>query len=186
METLAEIYKKHSGGTKFNDKNSVHSYVPVYEELLAPYRMKIDGKFIEIGLFDGASFEMWREFMCGDVYGIDIDEQPHGGLADLRPTLKKYPDRAFLCDATDHKAVDEIFPGYLWDVVIDDAAHSIEQQLAIFNVWKDRLAPGGILVTEDIQDLDATRDEFLSRGFEIMDRRKVKNRYDDVLAVWRK
>ncbi len=187
MDTLAEIYKRHSGGTKFNDKNTIHSYLPIYEDILAPYR-ETGERVCEIGLFDGHSYRMFLEyFHNADVHGIDCDQQPHGGMADLRPLIAEYPHRVHIFDATDAKMVAEKFGGgNLFSLVIDDAAHNIEQQMQLIDVWRPYLSPGGIMITEDIQDLDRDRHRFEERGCEIVDLRKAKNRYDDVLAVWRK
>ncbi len=185
MDTLAEIYKRHSGGSKFNDKGSTHSYIQVYEDLFDSYR-ETARKIIEIGLYDGHSFRMFSEYFNGDVYGIDISEQPLD-MVDLMPVLKSYPEYAFICDGANANAVESYFPAakFKFDVVIDDAAHTLDQQLKIFGIWKERLAPHGIHVVEDIQDIDRYRHCFEALGFEILDLRHVKNRYDDVLAVFR-
>ena len=47
--------------------------------------------------------------------------------------------------------------------------------------------PGGIYIIEDIQclDLEEIELEELHDNVEIIDLRKVKNRYDDVLVVYR-
>lgn len=185
MDTLAQIYARHSGGKKFNDKNTTHSYIPVYEEILKPYQ-HCGKRMIEIGLFDGNSFLMWKEFMGGGVYGIDVSRNPLG-MVDLGPVIDHNPDHVFLCDGSNECDVERFFPKseYLWDVVIDDAAHSLAQQLQIYSIWKDRMTPNSIYIIEDLQSVDTDRSHFESLGFEILDRRKIKNRYDDVLAVRR-
>ncbi len=184
MDTLAQIYARHSGGVKFNDKGSTHSYIEVYEELLAPYR-ETSLDIIEIGLYDGHSYLMWKEYFTGGyVFGIDVDEQPLGKV-DLRPVMDANRNFVTLCDGSDEKEVEMRFPleWHRWDVVIDDAAHTLEQQLKIYSVWKERLRPGAIYIIEDIQDIDRDRHHFEELGFKILDRRSVKGRYDDVLAV---
>ncbi len=185
METLAQIYKRHSGPGKFNDKNSIHDYIEVYEDIFAPYRLNKAANMIEIGMYDGFSYLMFKEYMVGNVYGIDIDQYPLG-KADLSPLLNT--DRNVrIVDGADELWVERDFPlsKYKWDVVIDDAAHSIDQQMMIYSAWKDRMNPGSIFVTEDIQNLDRDRHLFEKLGFEILDRRKNKNRYDNVLAIKR-
>lgn len=184
--SLVEIYKRHSGPGKFNDKGTVHSYVETYEELLAPYRNTAQ-YFLEIGLFDGHSMRMWEEYFgqqC-DVCGIDCDEQPHGGLADLRPMIKECEHYIYIFDATNDGLVEKNFGGLKFDVIIDDAAHNLEQQLELIKVWLPRMTPGSIYIVEDLQSVDTDRKHFEDRGFQIIDLRHKKGRYDDVIAVRR-
>ena len=189
MESLSEIYKRHSGPGKFNDKGTVHSYIPIYEELFRPYR-ETAKRVVEIGLFDGHSLCMWEEYFTkAEVYGIDCDEQPHGGLADLRPMIAEGSHNILIMDATNKKKVSEEFGDTFgrceFDVVIDDGAHHLEQQLELWAVWGPRLATGGIYVIEDLQTPEAM-EKFRTLGFSIVDSRPVKKRYDDILAVYRK
>ncbi len=187
MEALAQIYVKHSGPGKFNDKGSIHSYLPAYEELLRPYRETCE-RVVEIGIYDGHSWRMFSEyFHNADVHGIDCDEQPHGGKADLRPLIAEFPHRIHIFDATDEVMVEEKFGGgNSFSVIIDDAAHNLDQQVKLFSIWGKRLAPGGLYVIEDVQAVDESRVVFEALGFEIMDLRSKKKRYDDVLCVYRK
>lgn len=194
MDTLAQIYARHSGGKKFNDRGSVHSYIQVYEEIFKPYR-ETAKRVLEIGLFDGHGMRMISEyFLNAIVSGIDISDQPHGGLADLRPMIS---EKKF-----DIEIMNACEPGdvglFIWnrmpdpnntpvfDVVIDDASHEIGAQMKIYENFWPHVAPGGLYVIEDVQDLQTDRSKFEDLGFEIIDRRKIKNRYDDVLAIKRK
>lgn len=187
MDTLAEIYKRHSGHGKFNDKNTTHSYLPVYEEILRPYR-ETSERVIELGVLDGHSWAMWREyFPYADVCGVDCDEQPLGGAYNLQPMIEKSRGAIWIFDATDAAAVAERCLGRnLFSVIIEDCSHQIEQQVQLFQVWKEYLNRGAIYIVEDIADVDRDRVVFEELGFEIIDRRNVKQRFDDVLAIWRK
>ncbi len=184
MDTLAQIYARHSGPGKFNDKGSGHSYIELYEELLAPYREKKDLNFIEIGLYDGHSFLMFKEYFKGRVFGIDIEEKPLGEV-DLTPILNSNKLNTFILDGANEDAVERQFPisDWKWDIVIDDAAHTLQQQMRIYSVWKKRMKPDSLYIIEDIQEIDCTKAIFLSLGFRIIDRREINGRYDDVLAV---
>lgn len=184
MVTLIELYHKHKNGD-WPDKNSVHSYIPVYEEILAPYRHTAKN-VLEIGLMSGESLRMWTEYFKGQVYGIDCDWKPHGGLADLRQCAR---DGYNVCigDAANQKDIYRCFEGMLFDVVIEDAAHNIEQELDIYTTLKPYLNKGAIYVVEDVQNIDETRELFenidVEKQITILDRRNVKGRYDDVLVI---
>ncbi len=183
MDTLAQIYKRHSGGTKFNDRDSVHSYIEVYEDLFAPYRSKAV-RVLEIGLFDGHSLRMWEEyFSLSEVHGVDISDQPLG-MKDLRPMIAEGTHNISIFNATDHNQFEKRFPIEMFQVIIDDASHTFADQIAIYENCKDHL--NGIYVIEDVQEIDVTRNAFERLGFRIIDRRGIKGRYDDVLAVLEK
>lgn len=198
MKTLAEIYDQHKGedchsGT---DKGTVHSFIEVYEEILAPYRLSAK-RVLEIGILTGASLRLWEEyFALAEVHGTDICDRPLEGLADLRPMIKEGSHHISLFDATDPVQVEQHFgigtgngtPGSnLFDVIIEDASHSFWQQTTIYANFRTKLAPGGIYIIEDVDCLDEHRIDFENidptRSVKILDRRAVKSRYDDVLIV---
>lgn len=189
--SLAEIYQRYAGVDcpRGCDKGTVHDYIAVYEKLLAPYRMMAQC-VLEIGIMGGHSLLMWEEyFKQAEVYGVDLCDQPHGGLADLRPLLADDTHRISLFNAVDQTQVEAHFAGKLFDVVIDDASHAVNDQLTVYANFKTHLAPGGIYIIEDIEDID--RDRYLfeqidpSRTVEIFDVRVSKGRFDDVLVVIR-
>lgn len=182
--TLHEIYLKHFDG-KWPDMYSIHSYGPVYENLLAPYREAKN--VLEIGLFNGNRYRIWKEyFHNATVHGIDCDEQPVGGMADLRPLIAE-GHQIHIFDACDKVQIHERFKDIKFDVIVDDAQHEISQQLALYAAWKPYLAPGAIYIIEDVQNIDADREKFLSldseKSIEVIDLRHIQKRYDDVLIV---
>ncbi len=181
--TLADIYARHSGPGKFNDKGTVHSYIEIYEGLLSPYR-ETAKRVLEIGLFDGHSMRMWEEyFRNAEVHGIDCSDQPHGGMADLRPMIAEGTHHIHIFDATDGEIVEEKFKGTTFDVIIEDGSHDIDQQVKLYDIFEHYLSKDGLYIVEDIADLDKNRCIFETLGFEIIDRRKIRNRFDDVIAV---
>lgn len=194
METLTEIWQRLPDKS---DKFSVHSYGEVYEKLLAPYRHTALN-VLEIGCFNGASIRMWAEYFTqAKINGIDCSVTPHDGMADLKPLqqdiLNSKPyDRLFnthihIFNAEDVTEVSRRFFGTKFDVIIEDAGHDIEQQLNIFVIFNQYLSNGGIYIIEDIQDIDKHSYIFKSDpGWQVLDRRSIKNRYDDVIAIYRK
>jgi hypothetical protein len=184
MKTLQELYEKHKRGD-WPDKGSVHSYIEVYEELLAPYRATARNG-LEIGLMSGESLRMWTDYFAFSMYGMDCDIKPIGGMADLTEAmLEGY--KVVIGDATSPFDVAKHFVGMKFDVVIEDANHDVQQQLDIYNNLKSYLSKGSIYIIEDVQEIDATRELFENidpeKKVTILDRRHIKNRYDDVLVI---
>lgn len=184
METLEQLYHKHKKGD-WPDKGSVHSYIEVYEELLKPYR-ETAKNVLEIGLMSGESLRMWTDYFHGTVYGMDLNDKPLNGLADLGKCIADGYNVKF-GDAANPAAIHNLFEGIKFDVIIEDANHDIEQQLNIFIALQPYLAKGGIYIIEDIQDIDKVMYIFRSWEpfWEVLDRRHIKKRYDDVLAIYR-
>lgn len=187
--TLIEIYNQLAEQGYQSDKNTVHSYLDIYDKILEPYRHSANN-VLEIGLFKGDSLRLWeRYFTTAKVYGIDCDERPHGGLADLRPMIADGTHNIVIGDATSEADVHKYFGDIKWNVLIEDSSHDILAQLQIFSLFKNRMAKGGVIIFEDIQYLDRHNWLFKSlKGdftMEIIDRRKIKNRYDDVVIVFK-
>jgi len=189
MESLAQIYSRYQGPVDLGcgDKGTVHSYIEVYEKLLADYRLTAQ-RVLEIGILTGVSLRMWEEyFFRSEVHGVDLCAQPLNGLADLRPLIAEGTHHISLLDATEHDQVEAHFAGMVFDVIIEDASHAFEHQLAIYANFQPHLAKNGLYVIEDIADLDTARSTFeqidSSRQIHILDRRNLKGRFDDVLIV---
>ena len=180
MKTLQQIWDE---SPIRSDKGDVHSYLPVYEELLAPYRTKAKN-ILEIGLFNGASLVMWEQYFTGKVFGVDSDVKPHGGMADLTPMIEAGKHNILILNAESPDELYKYFNGVKFDVVIEDAAHNIEQQLKIYHNMKPYLNEGAIYIIEDVQSIDDTRHLFWPGG-EVIDRRKINGRYDDVLVIFK-
>lgn len=186
MSSLKNIFETLQKQEFETDKGSVHSYIDVYEEILAPYRNTAKN-VLEIGLFKGNSLRMWQQYFDCPVYGIDCDETPHDGMADLRGMINSGEFNIKIFDATDSDKVDFHLYGMKFDVIIEDANHQLSQQLEMYKIFKEYLAPGGIYIIEDIENIDESRTAFENIDAEktvtILDRRSILNRFDDVLVI---
>lgn len=185
--TLAEIYQHHrnlSDGLGWGDKGTVHSYIEVYEELFAPHRHTV-GNVLEIGILNGSSLLMWEQYFAkASVIGMDVTDQPYG--FDLRPLIYS-GHKIVIGNAANPDEVERHFVGMKFAVVIDDASHNLDAQLQTYRNFRGRMAGGGLYVIEDVADIDHSRQAFVevAENVEIIDRRGVKNRFDDVLVVIR-
>lgn len=173
METLADIYARHSTPSGVGDKGTLHSYIPIYEQLLAPYRMTAR-RLLEIGVAEGHSLRMWREFfpVATEIIGVDCAPctWPLDGC------------RLILGDATRLNTYDGID---VVDIVIDDGSHQIAHQMMTFQLLWPRLSQGGLYVIEDVQELETNWPFFMDlpsevRVYDFRDQSRVP---DDVMVV---
>lgn len=172
MLTLKEIYQKCCSNSAIagGDKGTVHSYIDeYYEKALAPVRSTAK-RIVEIGINNGHSLKMWKEYFYNhsDLIGVDINDFHSSEFKTIKG------------DAT----VEETFTGIDdIDIVIDDGSHKFKHQILTFNILFPRLKKGGVYIIEDIIDIDRHREKFLSlySNVKIYDFRNLKNRSDDVI-----
>jgi len=181
MKTLHEIYQKYKYPDGDGDKGTAHTYIQEYETILMPYRTNPNCSFLEIGVSWGLSIRMWREYFMGSVMGVDI--KLHQKTQDM---WDRDDIRLIQCDATQESLL-SILGSQTFDIIIDDGSHHVMDQLASFNLLKERVRPGGIYVIEDIQNLDYSITIFQQlhpTKPTIIDNRSIKGRCDDVLIVY--
>jgi SAM-dependent methyltransferase len=154
MNDLATLARKHK-----TDKIDYHGYIPIYEELLAGKTIK---RMLEIGLGTpqimamtpaqqgyraGASLFMWQDYFPeAQIYGIDILPEALVNEGNIK---------SFQCDQGQEAQLrfvaNNLIGGDL-DFVVDDGSHHPLHQALTARVFVPMLAPGGILVIEDIAD----------------------------------
>ncbi len=125
------------------DKMSLgHGYCTLYDVHLSPMR-DLPIRFLEIGIYKGASLRMWREyFTAADVHGVDIDAKRCEPIEGCTSHCYDMGKKDRLDDfANQHGS---------WDVVIDDGGHTMSQQQLAFETLWPRLNSGGYYIIEDI------------------------------------
>lgn len=193
--SLLEILEKYDingfdkdGGT---DKESEHSYLNTYTELLTPYvNKKIT--LLEIGVKNGGSSLLWNDFLPeANIIMIDLENL-------ISDTVIEKLDSSrcvfYLGDAYSNNTIDTILKDYPkgLDVVIDDGPHSLESQILCIRRYLPLLNKGGCLIIEDIQNIENLNTlqlitkEFYNIESEGVDLRTIKNRYDDLLFIIKK
>lgn len=121
-----------------------HHYIPLYDRYFSRFRGQ-PVRFLEIGVSQGGSLQMWRRYL-GDqavLFGIDIDPDCaafDGQAGQVR--IGSQDDPAFLA-----KVVDEM--GGV-DVVLDDGSHVMDHIRASLEVLFPRLSLGGLYMIEDL------------------------------------
>lgn len=180
-ESLATIFERHAvhGADQGHaDKGSTHSYIETYERLLAPFRDRAE--LLEIGLALGWSLDMWGEYFGPNsrLVGVDISVVFDRTRFDDRFTIIE-------ADAT-RPDINGLIEGS-FDIIIDDGSHMEADQATTFRLLRDRIKKGGLYIIEDIlaPDHSIPRLSRLHDNCEVVDLRKVKGRFDDVLLIYR-
>ncbi|MDC0436393.1 class I SAM-dependent methyltransferase [Candidatus Pelagibacter sp.] len=126
-------------------KNSIkyEKYFNIYDEILSDYRGK-DITFVEIGVLDGGSLEIWKKYFGKNAKIIGID---------LNPKSKKFEQEGieiFLGDQSDKNFWESFFKkiGKV-DIIIDDGGHTNKQQIVTTINSVKNINNGGMLIIED-------------------------------------
>jgi hypothetical protein len=136
MKSLYEIAVEHD-----TDK-AAHGYCEVYEKAFNHLR-SANIKILEIGVFYGASLRTWRDyFVNAEIHGIDLDVERCGTIDDVTLHQLNVDNTLEL-----EKLSNKFGP---FDIIIDDASHTMKHQQKTFNTLWPKLAPGGYFVIEDI------------------------------------
>lgn len=137
--TLDDLATKYNTDKGPND----HMYTSRYSIYLEPFR-DIEFNLLEIGVYDGASVKMWKEyFPKATIVAIDID-----------PRCKQFEEERIhihIGDQTDVNFLNTVFDLYAhFEVILDDGGHSYKQQIVSFESLFPKLTPGGLYFLEDM------------------------------------
>jgi len=171
------------GGT---DKDTLHSYIESYAELLEPFR-NTECNLLEIGVQYGGSSLLWHDYLPhAKLYLMDIQNiVPEK----INMVLNRDRVRFEIMDAYRPEAVSKmkkICPeGF--DIIIDDGDHALTSQLFLVQNYLGLLKKGGVMIIEDLQNdqyfrdlMSQIDDDYIA---EARDLRHVKGRKDDLLLI---
>lgn len=137
-------------GAKHGTDKVGHKYLPHYEQLLGDMRL-LPITMIEIGVMDGASLRMWKEWMPrARIYGLDIkdyEQQAEQRIEVIKGDQGKQFDLENLVKQTGR-----------FHFVVDDGGHNLEEQKVSYNYLWPRLLSGGWYVVEDLNGFESTLD----------------------------
>lgn len=175
------------------DKNTVHSYLDLYEELFRSKQYTAK-HVMEIGIGpvpnqNGGSIKLWVDyFKNANIHAVDIIK-----IDSVYSSLITHP-RVFLHtnnDAYNDKFFINTFfsKDERFDIILDDGSHTLESMQIFIKLYSTLLKRDGILVIEDVQDINwipmlvSSTPDHLKCYIEVYDRRDVKGRYDDIVFV---
>lgn len=133
---------------KFNtDKGGKHCYLEkYYQNKFDPIR-ETAKKILEIGVYEGASVRLWREYFShADIYALEKLSK-RAGMFNGEPRI-----HLVIGDSTDKKSYIQI--PHDMDIIIDDGSHRPEDQFATFQQSYPNLAVNGLYIIEDVRDIE--------------------------------
>jgi hypothetical protein len=165
--TVAEVFLRHRG----RDTIKWEHYLEAYER---HFREFVNRKpvVLEIGVMQGGSLQVWKEYFGpgARIIGIDVNPAaPRYAEPGIEIRVGSQGDRAFLEDLARQCG------GF--DIVIDDGSHRMEdQKTALETLWPHLRIPG-VYLCEDVHTSYFTRfgggfrrpDTFLQRARDLID-----------------
>jgi hypothetical protein len=168
------------------DKNTVHSYLDLYERLLQSKKLTAKN-VLEIGIWAGGSIKLWHDYFPNAIVHA-LDRLP---LNEIWPRLRQNKRIKLYTsiDAYDERFFNMNLKNIKFDMVLDDGPHTIDSMKQFIILYSQLLADDGILILEDIQSIEWVKilievvPENLKKFVEIYDLRENKGRYDDIVLV---
>lgn len=119
------------------------TYFPVYDHLFSKYVGK-SPVIVEVGVLNGGSLFMWREFFGPAARIIGVDLNPEATW------LREDGFDIHIGDQTDPEFWADFFAdvGDV-DIFLDDGGHTYPQQIVTASSAMDHIRDGGVLVVED-------------------------------------
>jgi len=166
------------------DKNTSHSYSELYDTLFKDYRI-LATDILEIGIDSGFALQAYSEYFTqANIYGIDIKDNVN--------KIVKQNDKINI-HIHNIPNYENVF-NKQYDIIIEDASHELENQINYFESFAKSVKQNGLYIIEDVHEknLEALKESTLPIAtkygftFTIYDLRYKKNRFDDIVFVFKK
>ena len=175
-----------AGGT---DKQTIHSYGPVYEALMKPLMNKAC-TILEVGVQLGGSMLLWHD-LCpkSNVIGVDCQDLVHPSIF---PRMVPERTNFIIGDGYSQSTIEQVkmAAGKGLDFAIDDGPHSLQSQCAFIQLYVPLLKEQGIAVVEDVQETSWFEPLLAcvpsNCSYEVIDRREIKGLYDYLMLIIRR
>lgn len=149
MRSVKDIFRSwavfkdgvHVDGT---DKESNHHYGDAYESLF-PDRESVK-LVLEVGVSTGECLHAWREvFPNATIVGMDIH------------TADRWDGEFYLGDQSSLEDCERVTAGRQFDLIVDDATHTLEGNLSTLLWMWPAVKVGGFYVVEEFYTIDDPR-----------------------------
>lgn len=140
MNDLEKIFYDNKGAKIHKWKH----YLEIYDRHFQKYRNK-EIVILEIGVFQGGSLQMWKEYFGekAKIYGVDINPDCKKLEKDgIEIFIGSQEDRKFL------QKLKTLIPKV--DILIEDGGHTMRQQIVTFEELYDHVKEDGIYLCEDL------------------------------------
>jgi SAM-dependent methyltransferase len=128
------------------DRNMIHKplrYFQIYERHFKRFQNR-PIKILEIGIDNGGSLQMWKQYFGDSVQVIGIDINPRCLELELKGI------RVYIGDQADERFLNNLISEeQQFDIIIDDGGHQSYQQIASLQILYKYLSPDGIYLCED-------------------------------------
>jgi len=168
------------------DKNTVHSYLPLYQTLLSG-KKETALNVLEVGIYRGGSIKLWGDFFTNaTVYGLDITDE-HIACESIKTHERIRLYTSVNAYDTNFVTSEFINNAVKFDFLLDDGPHSLESMIKFIQLYSNLMTDDGILIIEDVQDsswiavLESTVPHQLRQFIKVYDLRPNKGRYDDIV-----
>ena len=121
-----------------------HHYIPLYDRYFSRFRGQ-PIRFLEIGVSEGGSLQLWRQYFgpTATIYGIDINPKCKSlECADFQVRIGSQDNVDFLASVVQEMG------GV--DVVLDDGSHQMAHIKAALKCLFPQLNEGGVYFIEDL------------------------------------
>ena len=138
--TLHKYFLNNNG----KEMHKLFHYFDVYERHFEKYRHQ-PVTVLEIGVSQGGSLQMWKDYFgaSAKIIGIDID-----------PVCKEHEEKnieVFIGNQTDQELAKQIYDKYgLLDIIIDDGSHIMYDVVKSFELYYPLVKPNGTYLVEDL------------------------------------
>jgi len=167
------------------DKNTLHSYLPLYQELLKG-KKETAKNILEVGISQGGSIKLWHDYFTNaTIYGLDI--------IPIKNTWEEILNKQRINLGRFDAYNNDFFKNHLlnknikFDFMLDDGPHTLESMKIFIRLYSQIMEDDGILIIEDVQSIDWIDilknevPEDLKQFIKVYDLRENKNRYDDIV-----
>jgi hypothetical protein len=137
---LIKYLKAHPEGRLVHRWNH---YFDIYHRHFSPFRGQ-PLTMIEIGIFNGGSLRMWRDYFGSQATIVGVDVNPECtkfAEPGIEVVIGDQEDRGFLRSLADR------FPDAA--ILVDDGGHRMGQQIATFEELYPRMRQDGVYLCED-------------------------------------